>query len=57
MNMVELAWVTVLCFYGQQRREKAGAAACSLPGVSGEGGVFTDDILRSMTVRFHTFPL
>ena len=50
--MVELTWVTVLSIYGQQRRERAGAAACALPGVAGEGGLFTDDILRGMTVRF-----
>jgi len=46
--MCELAWVTVLSYYGQQKREKAGAAACALPG----GGIFTDDILRGMSVSF-----
>lgn len=50
--MCELAWVTVLSYYGQQRRERAGAAACALPGVAGEGGIFTEDILRGMTVSF-----
>lgn len=55
VDMVELAWVTILSIYGQQRRERAGAAACALPGVAGEGGVFTDDILRGMTVR-HSQP-
>lgn len=60
MDMCELAWVTVLSFYGQQRREREGAVACSLPGVAGEGGIFTEDILRGMTVGFfprETFPL
>ena len=51
MDICELAWVTVLTYYGQQKRERAGAAACSLPGVAGEGGFFTEDILRGMTVR------
>ena len=44
--------MTVLSYYGQQRRERAGAAACALPGVAGEGGIFTEDILRGMTVSF-----
>lgn len=52
--MCELAWVTVLSFYGQQRRERDGAVACSLPGTVGEGGIFTEDILRGMTVRLLT---
>lgn len=47
VDMCELAWVTVLSYYGQQKREKAGAAACALPG----GGIFTDDILRGMSVE------
>ena len=49
--MIELVWVTILSVYGQQRRERAGAVACALPGVAGEGGAFTADILRDMTVR------
>ena len=57
VDMVELAWVTILSMYGQQRREHAGAAACALPGVAGEGGLFTDDILRGMTVSCSPFPL
>lgn len=52
VDMVELTWVTVLCIYGQQRRERMGLAACALPGVAGEGGAFTEDILRGMAVRF-----
>lgn len=47
VDMCELAWVTVLSYYGQQKRERAGAAACALPGA----GIFTDDILRGMSVE------
>jgi protein Mpv17 len=47
VDMCELAWVTVLSYYGQQKREKEGAAACALPG----GGIFTEDILRGMSVE------
>ncbi len=49
VDMCELAWVTVLSYYGQQKREKEGAAACALPG----GGIFTEDILRGMSVSHH----
>jgi protein Mpv17 len=51
VDMIELVWVTILSVYGQQRRERAGAVACALPGIAGEGGGFTDDILRGMTVE------
>ncbi|KAK9859340.1 hypothetical protein WJX84_001347 [Apatococcus fuscideae] len=61
VNMVELSWVSILSFYGQQQRERAIAAAmqdaalppaqvaCALPNAgSTGGGSVSEELLRSM---------
>ena len=58
VDTVELLWVCILSTYGQQQRVARQEAseiptwvACALPSQAGEGGNFSEEILRGMDVQ------
>ena len=58
VDAVELVWVCILSTYGQQQREarknstdSPSWVACALPSQAGEGGDFTEEIIRGMTAE------
>lgn len=55
VDTVELIWVCILSTYGQQQRQvrevlldSPSRVTCPLPGQSGEGGDFAEEILRGL---------